>query len=328
MKIDRSTYELYVIDYLDGKLDAVRVSELLLFLEQNPDLKEEFDGLETFNISPENETVPDFNGLKKPIYQEVKQSYNHLLIGELEGDLTAQEEQQLQQTLQLYPELEIDQTLYALTKLTPDATQVFGDKAKLKKRAPVIIPLLKWSAVAASLFITSVIGWYALDTNPTQNSLVVNEHVLNDTQVNQPLIQPKAQTGSSLFVESHHTQQTALAQLPEKTYIQKVVVSAPVIDTKPITSLYNTNASPINENGVNVEFLFVNRPAVINEADEFMPLKTWVINKVKKKMHLDEKNMLATLNKVMPTELVVEKDETSGKLTRIEFAGLSIEYSK
>ena len=38
MNIDKSNYEVYLIDYLDGKLTANEVSEVLLFLENNQDL--------------------------------------------------------------------------------------------------------------------------------------------------------------------------------------------------------------------------------------------------------------------------------------------------
>ncbi len=50
MKLDRTTYELFIIDYLEGQLDAIQVSELLLFLEQNPDLKAEIEGIEHVSL--------------------------------------------------------------------------------------------------------------------------------------------------------------------------------------------------------------------------------------------------------------------------------------
>ena len=46
MKINRNNYEMYFIDYLDGVLSPDLVSELLLFLDENPDLKEELSDLD------------------------------------------------------------------------------------------------------------------------------------------------------------------------------------------------------------------------------------------------------------------------------------------
>ena len=51
MNIGRDNYESYFMDYLDGKLDTVQVEVLMSFLEFNPDLKQELEGLE--NVSPD-----------------------------------------------------------------------------------------------------------------------------------------------------------------------------------------------------------------------------------------------------------------------------------
>ena len=45
MKIDRSNYEIWFIDWLDGNLNSLQIEQLKLFLDQNPDLKEEFNDL-------------------------------------------------------------------------------------------------------------------------------------------------------------------------------------------------------------------------------------------------------------------------------------------
>ena len=41
MKIDRSNYEIWLIDWLDGNLSDLQAEKLLLFLDENPDLKED-----------------------------------------------------------------------------------------------------------------------------------------------------------------------------------------------------------------------------------------------------------------------------------------------
>jgi len=43
MQIDRSNYEIWLIDWLDGKLDDPEVEQLQRFLGDNPDIKEEYD---------------------------------------------------------------------------------------------------------------------------------------------------------------------------------------------------------------------------------------------------------------------------------------------
>jgi hypothetical protein len=46
MKIDRNNYEIYFLDYLEGRLTAEQTAGLLLFVEENPDLKALIEGEE------------------------------------------------------------------------------------------------------------------------------------------------------------------------------------------------------------------------------------------------------------------------------------------
>ena len=39
MKIDRSNYEIWIIDWLDGSLSDSQAEELKLFLNENPDIR-------------------------------------------------------------------------------------------------------------------------------------------------------------------------------------------------------------------------------------------------------------------------------------------------
>ena len=54
MEINRNNYEVWLTDFMDGKLSATRTEELMSFLDQNPNLKEEFEGLETIILKPGN----------------------------------------------------------------------------------------------------------------------------------------------------------------------------------------------------------------------------------------------------------------------------------
>ena len=45
MQIDRSNYEIWFTDWLDGNLNSLQVEQLKLFLDKNPDLREELNDL-------------------------------------------------------------------------------------------------------------------------------------------------------------------------------------------------------------------------------------------------------------------------------------------
>ena len=63
--INRSNYEVWFIDYADGKLSHEHVAELLLFLEENPDLKNEFGFFEPVELPVDKVEFPFKENLKK-----------------------------------------------------------------------------------------------------------------------------------------------------------------------------------------------------------------------------------------------------------------------
>ena len=52
MKPDRSNYEIWFIEWLDGNLNPDQVEELKAFLTDNPDLQEEFNELSQICLEP------------------------------------------------------------------------------------------------------------------------------------------------------------------------------------------------------------------------------------------------------------------------------------
>ena len=63
--INRSNYEVWFIDYADGQLSPEQVAELLLFLEENPDLKNEFTLFEQVELPVDTVEFPFKKSLKK-----------------------------------------------------------------------------------------------------------------------------------------------------------------------------------------------------------------------------------------------------------------------
>jgi hypothetical protein len=176
MSIDRTTYELYIMDYLDGRLDAVAVSELLLFLEQNPDLKEEFEGMRNFKLERSTDVSSlDKSVLKKPSYDGVKHLYEPMLIARMEGDETIQEASQLDKAAQLYPELKKDEQLFLQTRLEPDLLVVYKNKSRLRvfTLTTYYKPVLR---VAAILLCISAVGLFIYRNNnlPTTSQTANN----------------------------------------------------------------------------------------------------------------------------------------------------------
>src|SRR6218665_1280814 len=130
MNINKHNYEAFFLDYHEGNLTPQQVAELLLFVEQHPELKEAFESFE--NISLEDFELPSFEfkaGLKKEITEENKDTY---FIGAVENTLTPAEQQLLDNFLKQHPRFLPELALYKKTKLSADPAIVFEDKATLK----------------------------------------------------------------------------------------------------------------------------------------------------------------------------------------------------
>jgi hypothetical protein len=159
MKIDRQNYEQYLIDYLDGKLDEEQTGSLTAFLELNPDLKEEFEGIEKMNLTPD-EII--FQG-KTSLFRSASELEESLLlkdfdmycISSIENDITDEEEEKLKAIIRNDPDREATYRLYESTRLLPDESIQYPGKARLRKRFTGIPMrfLLPVAAAAAALLL-------------------------------------------------------------------------------------------------------------------------------------------------------------------------------
>jgi ElaB/YqjD/DUF883 family membrane-anchored ribosome-binding protein len=133
MNINKNNYEAFFLDYHEGNLSPQEVAELLLFIEQHPELKEEFESFE--NITLDDLSSVNFenkSGLKKSITEENREEY---FIRAAEGNLNLAEEKLLADFIQLHPQYLAELELFRKTILTADASIVFENKHELKKAA-------------------------------------------------------------------------------------------------------------------------------------------------------------------------------------------------
>jgi hypothetical protein len=129
---DRSNYEIWFTDWLDGKLSDDKVEELKLFLRQNPDLKEELDGIESVRLNP---TESIFKG-KKQLFKSAEDlsdsQLDYLYIASLENDLTPVQKRELNDMLDRDESRKKRFELIQKLKLKPPE-YLFKNKSILKK---------------------------------------------------------------------------------------------------------------------------------------------------------------------------------------------------
>ncbi|MCB9014497.1 MAG: hypothetical protein H6541_01795 [Lentimicrobiaceae bacterium] len=157
--ISLQNYEEFIIDYLDGKLDTVEVAELLLFFEQNPDLKEEAAEIGLFTLEPEARLTFEFaEALKQPADNDAIHlntgNYEHYFIAAHEGDLSEKGTVAVEQFLNQHAELRHEFNLYKAARLRPNKEIYYPAKAELKRKVIAAWRnIFYYGAAAASILI-------------------------------------------------------------------------------------------------------------------------------------------------------------------------------
>lgn len=166
MNINRNNYEIWLIDYLDGKLSPAEEEGLHVFLTANPDLKEEFDLFESIPLEAVDIIYEPKSKLKKKQIQAVGQineeNYENYFIASSENDLGAADVKQLEGFINKNPFLKQELNLFSRLKIRPEQHLIYTDKEGLKKQRnlPVFwISVASAAAVALLLISTGILYW-------------------------------------------------------------------------------------------------------------------------------------------------------------------------
>ena len=156
--INRNNYEEYFLDFLEGKLSPPDENLLMLFLNENQDLKSELEFFEVHEIFADNIYLENKTGLKKSGIMSgiTSNNFDELCIARMEGDLNGKETIEFDKFITGNEKKEKEYNLYKLTKIQPDKFLVFQNKENLKKREEKVFILKKnyqWISVAASIII-------------------------------------------------------------------------------------------------------------------------------------------------------------------------------
>lgn len=203
-RINRNNYESYLIDLMEGNLDAPTTKEIKTFLEENPDIKEEFEQLDNISIEPGEIRYIDKQILKKEPVKETgnisENNYEEMFVAYFEGDLTPAEKEDVKHFIDLNPSLKNDFNLFGELFLSSDESVLFPDKESLyhKKR---IVPLFWITSVAATLLILIAIsGLVKNNTNhisTKDNGNIVQVITVSDSGINKVIVADKIVIDSS-----------------------------------------------------------------------------------------------------------------------------------
>jgi len=176
MTINRLNYELFLVDYLDGKLDPLLVDELLVFLEQNPDIKEEFEGIQNSFLEKETISFPNKSILKKKSFSKngIDDELDYLCISSVEGTLSEEEQNHLNKRIYEDESLKKELHLFEKTVNIADQSILFKKKSNLKRTT--IVPIRRstfkvYVSFAAS--ITLLVGTFTIGKIILRNNSII-----------------------------------------------------------------------------------------------------------------------------------------------------------
>ena len=171
IKVDLHNYELFALDYAEGRLVSDDLSAFMEFLENHPEIKDEIDSINSeifgFNSNAEFDYKTDLK--KEALLSEDinNDNYQTYFVAFHEGDLSENTKEKVIEFVKQHPDKSREFESFAILKFTPDKTIHFPIKSQVKKTTP-IITLFRGLRVAASVAIILGIAWYFSKLNEVE----------------------------------------------------------------------------------------------------------------------------------------------------------------
>jgi hypothetical protein len=175
MKFTRENFELFVIDFLEGKLTDHDNELFLQFLEENPDINNEIEEIRKIQLKPIDIKFNNKNNLKKNASpSKFDNEFENLCIAFLEGDLESAEKKKFESWLLENPHKLIEFELFRKSRLRPDINIIFNPKSKLKRLTLVQKRIRLISAISAAAVIILVMI-FAVNKDFLSNDLITEK---------------------------------------------------------------------------------------------------------------------------------------------------------
>jgi hypothetical protein len=227
MQIDRSNYEIWLIDWIDGNLNDLDVAKLKSFLATNPDLKAEFDELIMFkdamHLIPKD-SFGDKEKLKKTSTDLSESQFEYFCAAYLENDLSDDLKSEfLHSTLQDAEKKKSFELIQKMKLTPPDVS--FTQKSKLRRRTAgqkTIQLAIIWLSAAAivSVVIINRISYHR--SFPVKTDVTAIE-----IESDNPLLKPSVQKSSDklIHVKNNSANKTRVKNLDLLSQIVSPVVT-------------------------------------------------------------------------------------------------------
>jgi hypothetical protein len=211
MTINRSNFEAYLLDYLEGILDPLLTADLMAFLAENPEFEKylpDYDG----SLSLSDDLLYSRKDRLKKELSDLPEitpgNFDEFCIASCEGMLNVRDSDRLLAYISLHPEKQHDYELYQKLKLFPDHALQYGDKNRLKKRTGNVS--LRYLYIAASIAASLILLFLLVFRKPAGP-------VLTETLPVRPAVQENpVQTPGATPAAPHVRSESAIKAEAEK----------------------------------------------------------------------------------------------------------------
>ena len=147
MKVTRSNYESWFLDFLEGNLDPSLMDEFQIFLNENPDLTAEMNMVEQVTLKADKSIVFETKDELKKSINHQQEEFEERAVAYYEGDLSLSEQMNFEASLSENSTIAAQAKQFGKLKLVANKAIVYDRKEQLKKNT-VILPL--WIKVASA----------------------------------------------------------------------------------------------------------------------------------------------------------------------------------
>ncbi len=178
MKTERISifnYEAFYLDHLEGNLGEEDTALLLQFLAEHPDLIVDEEDFLSLDLPAETVVFNEKDSLKIVADHDAiaLSNVDYFLVAELENQLSAEKQRELNAFVGKHPQLEKERMYTAAMVLKADESIVFSEKSSLKRKAAIIFwPYIALAAASVLIAFFVILGQpkevsTLANTNPT-----------------------------------------------------------------------------------------------------------------------------------------------------------------
>ncbi|NNV56784.1 anti-sigma factor family protein [Limnovirga soli] len=271
--INRHNYEEYFLLYADAELTPDQRKAVELFVQDNPDLKQELEILQQTVLSIDNEAMlMDKSGLYKTGETITMDNYESYFLLYIDNELDAKSKAEVETFVLQHPALQVNFTLLRELVLPAEIIEFTGKDSLYKKEERRVIPIgwMRLAVAAAIAGLAIVIWWMVPGTTDIAPANVVALTPANNLKQQQPV----ASTKSPAITAPVEVPKTAVANIITKPVEQrKQPIPIQTNNDKTVAQTNNdNNLLPQTNNGVKEVNVETYIPTIAKEETNVLPV--------------------------------------------------------